>query len=174
MNERTAESIARSLERIANALEAQAKGGSFAAGSSTPKRSSRSTDGADGDVASDRDLDGKYGNPQIKFDPKEKYWSGESYKGYRFSETTPEYLDAVAKYLEACAHMADRDGTEDGRKKASFKRMDAARARGWARRLRSGWQPADSGGLARDASGNLFDPETGEVGGYDNGDDIPF
>jgi hypothetical protein len=99
----------------------------------------RPTSGAErgGGVASDEDLDGERGDPSIRFDPNKKYWDGGSFVGYRFSETTPEYLDAVAKYLDACAYMAEKGGDEKKRAGAKYKRLDSLRARGWARRLRS-------------------------------------
>lgn len=90
----------------------------------------QSTDGA---VADDRDLDGQYGDPEIRFDPREKYWSGASYIGQRFSQCPPDYLLATAKYLDACAFMKRKDGDD---RKAGFNEKDAARARGWA--LRNG------------------------------------
>jgi len=93
---------------------------------------------AGGGVASAADLDGPHGNPTIKYDPKEKYWQGESFVGYHFSETSPEYLDAMARYLDACAFMGAKDEDEKKRKAASYKARDAARARGWAARLRAG------------------------------------
>lgn len=97
----------------------------------------------EGDVASDRDLDSERGNPTIKFDPKSKYWDGASYEGYKFSEVPePAYLDAMAKYLDACAYMAAKEAAsgkdvEKNEKSARFKRLDAARARGWAARIRA-------------------------------------
>lgn len=106
----------------------------------------------EGAIASDSDLDSNHGDPTVKFDPKPKYWSGDSFAAYRFSECPPEYLDAMATYLDACAYMAEKDADEKKRSSARYKRMDAARARGWARRLRNGWgggqatasHPADS------------------------------
>lgn len=89
-----------------------------------------------GKVASDRDMDGQHGNPSIRNPPKD--WGGADYTGYRFSETTPEFLDFLAKDLDGLAAWIRRQGDE---KKAGYKELDAARARGWARRLRAGWQP---------------------------------
>lgn len=95
-----------------------------------------------GRVASDDDLDSDRGDPTIRFDPKPKYWPGASFVGYRFSEVPdPAYLDAMAKYLDACAYMAGQSAkkgqdVEKNEKSARFKALDAARARGWAARLR--------------------------------------
>jgi hypothetical protein len=99
-----------------------------------------------GDVADDQDLDGKYGDVELRYPLKEKYWtepqdiSPETPK--RMSQCEPEYLDAVAKYLAACAYMARKGGDE---KKAGYKDKDAARARGWAKRLRNGYAPKANG-----------------------------
>lgn len=126
----------------------------------------------EGEVAPDRDLDSSYGNPVIKYMPKPKYWPADrqDFTSHRFSETTPDFLDAMAKYLDACAYMAGREPDEKSQKSASYKRKDAARARGWAKRLREGW-----GGAAPAASdGGDFDPygapQTSE---YDDMD-VPF
>ena len=89
-------------------------------------------------VASDRELDGKYGNPVIKFDPRD--WNGESFKGAHMSQCPPEYLEMVAETFDYFARQAeDKDErTERGKPVADFKRADAARARGWAKRIREG------------------------------------
>lgn len=93
-----------------------------------------------GDVATDRDLDGQYGDPVIKKDPKR--WEGDSYVGCRFSECPPEYLDEVANFKAWQADMDSRKGTKEADTKAKFNRLDGNRARGWAARKRAGWQPA--------------------------------
>lgn len=118
-----------------------------------------------GEVADDADLDSKYGNPLVRFELKAKYWTGESFVGCTFSECSPEYLDATAKYLDACAFMAAKDPDEEKRSKARYKTKDAARARGWAKRLRAG------GYVAPAPADEPYDPNTGEV---PPADDIPF
>ncbi len=81
------------------------------------------------------DLDGPHGNPTIAAkDPRD--WSGPTMKGKRFSECPAEYLDLLAERLD---YFAEK---EPDAKKANYNRLDAARARGWAARLRSGWTPA--------------------------------
>ncbi len=87
-------------------------------------------------VASASDLDGTFGNPVVKYDLKEKYYVGPSFIGKKFSECSPEYLDATAKYYGACAYMARKGGEE---KKAGYKELDASRAAGWAARIRGGY-----------------------------------
>lgn len=85
-------------------------------------------------IASDADLDGKYGNLPIKAkDPRE--WTGPSQVGKLPSECPPEYLDL-------CVSRADYfAGTETDAKKLRYNRLDASRWRGWAARKRAGWQP---------------------------------
>jgi hypothetical protein len=85
-------------------------------------------------IASDADLDGKYGNLPIKAkDPRE--WTGVSQVGKLPSECPPEYLDL-------CVSRADYfSGIETDAKKLRYNRLDASRWRGWAQRLRNGWKP---------------------------------
>lgn len=91
-------------------------------------------------VASDADLDGQYGNPEVKAkSPRD--WTGPSMTGKRFSECPPEYLDQVAARLDYFAEQNAASENADDRKKATYNRKDAARARGWAARIRAGWQP---------------------------------
>lgn len=89
-------------------------------------------------VATDRDLDGKYGDPEIKFNPRD--WTGPSCKGRRMSECPPEFLDMVAVTFDYFAQKAEENNerTNSGKPVAEYKRSDAARARGWAKRMREG------------------------------------
>lgn len=89
-------------------------------------------------IASDRELDGRYGNPQVKFNPRD--WSGPSCKGRRMSECPADFLDVLASTFDWFAEQADQKGelTDKGKKVSEFKRADAARARGWAKRIRDG------------------------------------
>lgn len=92
-------------------------------------------------VASDRDLDGKYGDPAVKFNPRD--WAGESCKGLRMSECPPDFLETLASTFDYFAQQAEKNGemTDRGKPVADFKRADAARARGWAQRNRNGHKP---------------------------------
>ncbi len=96
-----------------------------------------------GEVATDAELDSKYGDSRIRFGLKAKYWpqQPDPNVGKLWSECDPEYLDATAKYLEAYAFMAAKGTSEEDKKKARYRSADAARARGWARRIRAGWKP---------------------------------
>ncbi len=67
-----------------------------------------------------------------------KYWEGDSYVGSRMSDCSAEYLDVVAKWKEACAYMNDKEGSPEKAKYAGYDRKTAARARGWAVRVRAG------------------------------------
>src|SRR3990167_336963 len=85
-------------------------------------------------IASDRDLDGKYGNPEVKFNPRD--WTGPSFKQRTMSECPPEFLELLAQSLEYFADQAEQknERTNSGKPVADYKRADAARARGWALR----------------------------------------
>lgn len=89
-------------------------------------------------VASDRDLDGKYGDPVVKFMPRD--WTGAPFTGRHFSECPPALLDMLAETFDYFARKADEthEMTNGGKPVAGYKRADAARARGWAKRIRSG------------------------------------
>lgn len=96
------------------------------------------------DVASDRELDSKHGNPEIQRDPKQ--WRGPSYARKRMSEAPPEYLDMLAEFKSWQAEQDSKKPGEDAQRYAEFARRDAARARGWAKRLRAGWRPPSATG----------------------------
>lgn len=86
-------------------------------------------------VASDKELDGKYGDPKIHFDPKD--WTGESFKGATMSECPSPFLDLLAETLDYFAEKAEAtDERYNGKPVAPYKRADAARARGWSKRNR--------------------------------------
>lgn len=96
-------------------------------------------------IADDRDLDGQWGNPRIvAADPRD--WAGDSMKGRTFSECPPAYLDLLAERFDYFAQKAEEEGktTSAGKPVAPYNRKDAARARGWAARLRAGWSAPQS------------------------------
>lgn len=95
--------------------------------------------GASGPVANDRDLDSQYGNPEVRMkDPRD--WTGPTMRGRKFSECPPDYLDMIADRFDYFAAKADEAGEklENGQPASKYKRVDAARARGWAKRIREG------------------------------------
>ncbi len=98
-------------------------------------------------IASDADLDGQYGDEEVKKNPKR--WTGESFIGRRMSECSPEFLDSLAGHFdykaereaEDAANAEDEETANAKKKYAGYSRRSAARARGWAARLRAGWKP---------------------------------
>lgn len=81
------------------------------------------------------DLDSQHGNPKLRFLPRD--WNGSgAFKGLLFSECPPDLLDMVADSLDYFASKAEDE------KKKKYDTLDAARARGWAARLRGGWKPS--------------------------------
>jgi hypothetical protein len=134
--------------------------------------------GRGGAVADDRDLDSDYGNFSIKRDPPR--WDGQSYVGYKLSETEPAYLDVLASFKD---WQADKDEQQDkrdakGRPTAPMNRKDAARARGWATRLRNGWAAGGGGGGHANGhgapSGGGYEQHANGFSGGDADDGIPF
>ncbi len=101
----------------------------------------RQTANAPAVVASDRDLDGKYGDPVLKFNPRD--WTGPDFKLSRFSQCPPDLLDLVAETFDYFARKADENNerTDKDKPVSDYKRADAARARGWAKRMRDGKVP---------------------------------
>jgi hypothetical protein len=88
-------------------------------------------------IASDKDLDGKYGDEEVRFNPKD--WTGTSMKGKRMSKCPPEFLDLLAETFDYFAGEAEeKNETYNGKPVAPYKRKSAARARGWAKRIREG------------------------------------
>ncbi len=90
-------------------------------------------------------LDGPRGDPTIRAkSPRD--WSGEDQLGKPFSECPPEYLDLLAERFDYF------NETETDEKKRGYNAMDAAKARGWAARIRAGWKPK-----ATDATAEMED-----------------
>lgn len=96
-------------------------------------------------VASDHDLDGKFGDEEVRFNPRD--WTGEPrLKGLRMSQCPAEALDMLADAYASFARKNEKAGavTDQGKPKAEFDRRSEARARGWAARVRAGKVPAPS------------------------------
>jgi hypothetical protein len=141
---KTANRCATALERIAKALEAGSSPTKAAAGKGNGT-------GKSVEVAADSDLDSQWGDPTINKDPPR--WKGESYVGCSFSQTSPEYLDDLASFKDWSAAKSDEKGEVDknNRPKSFYAKKDAARARGWAARLRNGWGAGANAQAARSA-----------------------
>lgn len=119
-------------------------------------------------IAPDRDLDGQHGDPLIKMkDPRD--WTGEPMKGRRFSQCPPEYLDLLADRFDYFAQKAEETNEQYNNKPvAPMKRKDAARARGWAKRMRDGkhdWQAA-SGHTGDQATTDDWTPDDATPAGW--------
>lgn len=167
MSDDALERIAKDVAAIKAALAAGAAAFASALGVPVQSAGGGSRGGA---VASEAELDGQYGDPEVRRDPSSKYWPGQSYAGRRLSECPADYLDAYAKYKDACAWANDKDGGEKKKKYAEYDRRDAARARGWAARLRAGWKPKTTTGGGRPLTDDDYDD--GGFGG--DSDEIPF
>lgn len=152
--------MAKSIEERIAALEAAV----FSRGGST----SNSDD--DTKPASDADLDGQYGDPQVRKDPTAKYWTGKSYVGKKLSQCPADYLRAFARYKQACAFMNDKAGDPQKAKYAGYDRKDAARAVGWALRIESGRSAAPPSPAPQSGGGD-FASDFGDA--YDT-EEIPF
>lgn len=124
------------LEARMTALEARGSGGSASNGGQS---------NGGGEVASDYEMGGMYGDKVIGKDPKQ--WldqGGESYAGNKMSECPSDYLLAVAGLYEWQARKDEEQGKTYRPKSgknvgvdmptAPLKRKDAALARGWAKR----------------------------------------
>jgi hypothetical protein len=120
----------------------------------------RQSGAASVDVADDADLDGTYGNPKVNFNPRD--WRGDSMKGVRFSECPAEFLDLLAGAFDYFARKAEESGetTTAGKPVAPYKRKDAARARGWAKRIRAGYAVDRSTGELTEGSANAMPAST--------------
>jgi len=93
---------------------------------------------AGGSIATDAEMAGKYGDPEVRLNPRD--WAGESFKGSKFSECPPDFLDLLAIVFD------DFAAQESDPKKKTYKLRDAKLARGWAARKRAQQQqqpPAD-------------------------------
>jgi len=117
--------IRKAIEALALHLGAGRKSGAQGGGGAAT--------GGPPQVAPDSDLDGKYGDPKVILNPRN--WTGEPYKGSLMSECPSDFLEQLALVLDEFAAGESDD------KKARYKRVDAARARGWARRARKREEP---------------------------------
>lgn len=95
-----------------------------------------------GITASDADMSGKYGDPEVKFEPRG--WTGDVMKGRKFSQCPTEFLVMLAGMFDYFAQKNDQTKAVDdkGRPKSTWDRKNAALARGWAdRNRRTGAKP---------------------------------
>lgn len=101
-------------------------------------------------VATEQEMSGERGDPKVRFDVK-RNWTDmgkPSFKGRKASECDPDFLDLYADGLDYFAGKAQEkinSGDQDPKLKDAVKydSLDAARARGWAQRIRrNGYKPA--------------------------------
>jgi hypothetical protein len=137
------QNIATRLERVEQRLTAIE--GVAASGAPVGAQVSGGSVG-DNAIADDADLDSQYGNPEIRKDPPR--WTGPSFVGAKYSDTTPEYLENLASFLDWKARESDKKNemANNGKPRSMYLKKDAARARGWRKRLlersRGGGRPA--------------------------------
>jgi hypothetical protein len=119
--------------RVLKALVAFVQG---AARGTAPTAPATSGNGSAKPAASDDDLNGRYGDPSVRKDPKR--WAGASCVGLNYSACPSDYLLLLAEYLE---WGADKDAAKpeppkhaNGTLYFEYARKDARLARGWARR----------------------------------------
>lgn len=110
-------------------------------------------------TADDADLDGKYGNPEVRFTLK----GWEDMVGRKFSECPSEFLEEYAKFLINLAKKNAKDPVKS--KYAGWNAKDAARAKGWAFRNKG----KDKGDPFEDP-----DPEASAPFHGDDAMDLPF
>lgn len=103
------------------------------------------TGGTTDSCATDREMDQTWGDPTVALIPRD--WTiGGVTKGQKFSTCPPEFLDVYADTMNYFAQKNDAANavTTQGKPKSFFDRKNEKFARGWARRLRSGWKPSES------------------------------
>jgi len=119
-------------------------------------------------AAPDSDLDSPHGDEGVKFVPRD--WTGEPVtKGTPMSMCDPDMLDMLAQAYDFFARKNDDAKAVDnkGNPKSAWDRKTAARARGWAARLRANPQPKAAPTTRTAVDG----ADSYDFGGED---DIPF
>jgi hypothetical protein len=130
-------------------------------------------------AATDRELDHpQHGDPEVKLIPRDGVGMG-VLKGQKFSRCSADFLEILAESYDWFATKNDEKGEKDGKgnPKSMWDRKTARLARGWARRLRSGWTPppapekpsfgGDGGGFGSGSGGAPFGAGTTRSWGSD-------
>lgn len=88
-------------------------------------------------TATDAELDGPYGDPIVKFQPRSIAVEDEDVKGKRLSELSVLALAALADAYDGFAARNDDANAKDtkGRPKSTWDRQNAALCRGWIARI---------------------------------------
>jgi hypothetical protein len=139
------ERIEKKLDTLLGLLRAGASTGASTGASVAVLRSGGGTIGGVANDDGGVDLDSPRGDPEVRFSPRR--WTGADFKGRRYSECDPAFLDLLADALEWFAQRDDDSGAVDknGNPKGKWSRLDASRARGWAARLRTNAAAAEGG-----------------------------
>ncbi len=126
------------------------------------------TAGTSAALASEREMSGPYADPEVKWQPRD--WSGENCKGRLFSQCPPDFLEMLAESLDYFAGKSEEanEMTKTGKPVGPYKRLDARRARTYAKRIREGHTPQTAPAVT-DPSW----PTTSELP-PDDSDNIPF
>lgn len=132
------------------------------------------TGGGEKRIATDAELDGEHGDPKVHKTPKG--WKGPKFDGRPFSKCSPEFLDYFGDFKDWCADNP-KEGSDP--KYARYDRLDAARARGWARRLRANATSTPTNGAStqptsEQTSGDGDDEFTATDDDFKAGGDLHF
>jgi hypothetical protein len=119
------------LEAVVKVIQASIQ----AMAKASPKGGGSQTSGIE--PGNDKLLDGPYGDPEVKYDPK--FWKGDSMVGKRFSQCPSSYLEATANYFGWRMKKLQEEGAEE--KKVNYAKFDAMKALGWKRRIDAGFAP---------------------------------
>jgi hypothetical protein len=130
------------------------------------------SNGAGQSVATDAELDGRFGNPTVRKDARR--WAGESYIGATYSECPSDYLLVLAEQFEWSAGK-DKENPEakkhrNGTPFWKYNLADAARARGWARRNKGKTLPPPGATSAQPASDDSGPVDEGAPVDYSSND----
>src|SRR5438270_4513380 len=98
------------LDRIEKKLD-QLMAMMRAGGGARPASATPPANGGAPVVITEADLDGQWGNPEVRFSPKR--WTGPDNKGKRFSDCEPEFLDMLADAYEWFAQRDDEQAAVD-------------------------------------------------------------
>lgn len=122
--------------------------------------------GGSSDAAKDRELDGQYGDEEVRFIPRD-WTAGGVNKGQRFSTCPAEFLELLAETYDFFEGKNRASGakTTSGKPKADFDKRSARLCRGWARRLRSGWKPPEKPSVVSTTGASRFGGGGGAFGG---------
>lgn len=134
--------------------------------------------------APESELDGKYGDPVVKFLGKKLKETFGRYEGVNFSQTEPKFLFELAGFLRWKAEQ-DRKKLDSGEaddptkleKYVAYSIRDARLAEGWARRLLAKPEPAKTQRKASEhevQKADGYQPPSVGFPPESDGDDLPF